>query len=69
MNLVLKGVHDDDDDDDDSIYCSYSSQQKKTSIPTTDRGNVSGSGVFDPTSNQYCMELVNAIDPTGRYAQ
>jgi len=56
---VLRGVHDDEDDE----HC------LNTIVPTTDRGDASGSGVFDPTANRYCTDLANAIDPSGRYAK
>ena len=59
VNLVLRGVHDD----------KYSPREENKIKPTTDRGDASGSGVFDPIRNQYCLDLVNAIDPTGRYAK
>ena len=59
VNLVLRGVH----DDNNTTSCLDEIQ------PTTDRGDASGSGVFDVFTNQYCMELTNAIDPTGRYAK
>jgi len=59
VNLVLRGVHDE----------KYSPQEDDEIVPTTDRGDASGSGVFDPISNQYYVEMVNAIDPTGRYAK
>lgn len=60
VNLVLRGVHDE--------MCSPL-EEEHIIVPTTDRGDASGSGVFDPLGNQYCMELVNAIDPSGRYAR
>ncbi|KAL7541987.1 hypothetical protein ACHAXR_011921 [Thalassiosira sp. AJA248-18] len=56
VNIVLRGVHDD-----------VSFPEKEEIFPTTDRGDASGSGVFDPVSNQYSADLVNAIDETGRY--
>eukprot|EP00579_Thalassiosira_antarctica_P015199 CAMPEP_0201951052 /NCGR_PEP_ID=MMETSP0903-20130614/56804_1 /ASSEMBLY_ACC=CAM_ASM_000552 /TAXON_ID=420261 /ORGANISM="Thalassiosira antarctica, Strain CCMP982" /LENGTH=616 /DNA_ID=CAMNT_0048494309 /DNA_START=28 /DNA_END=1875 /DNA_ORIENTATION=- len=60
VNLVLRGVYDD----------GYSpNKHEEIIIPTTDRGDASGSGIFDPIRNQYCMELVNTIDPSGRYAK
>ena len=37
--------------------------------PTTDRGDASGSGLFDVARNAYCMELVDQIDASGRYAR
>lgn len=37
--------------------------------PTTDRGDASGSGLFDVQTNVYCKELAHQIDASGRYAQ
>lgn len=61
MNLVLRGVHDGD-------AHSTGEMERLSMVPATDRGDASGSGLFDPCRNQYCMELANAIDPSGRYA-
>lgn len=73
INLVLRGVHDNDNNDDDNdSYSQVLEQLNATTeiiVPTTDRGDASGSGIFDPTTNAYCMELVNAIDPSGQYAK
>ena len=37
--------------------------------PTTDRGDASGSGLYDVQTNAYCEELARQIDASGRYAQ
>jgi len=44
-------------------------QDGKEIIPTTDRGDASGSGIYDVQTNNYCTDLVAKIDPTGRYAK
>ncbi|KAL7472607.1 hypothetical protein ACHAXS_012970 [Conticribra weissflogii] len=53
INLVLRGAHDD---------C-----PPPNITPTTDRGDASGSGIFDTKKGQYNEQLINRIDPSGRY--
>lgn len=66
VNLVLRGVR----DNDGAGGNNESSERTNAEIvPTTDRGDASGSGIFDPNTNRYCAELVDAIDPSGRYAR
>lgn len=60
VNLVLRGARDQGE--------SSLGRGKREMAPTTDRGDASGSGIFDPISNDYCIELANAIDQSGRYA-
>mmetsp|Transcript_25773 Transcript_25773/g.53396 ORF Transcript_25773/g.53396 Transcript_25773/m.53396 type:complete len:365 (+) Transcript_25773:56-1150(+) len=53
INLVLRGAHDD---------C-----PPPNISPTTDRGDASGSGLFDTKNGQYNERLISIIDPSGRY--
>ncbi|KAL7546139.1 hypothetical protein ACHAWF_014915 [Thalassiosira exigua] len=56
VNLVLRGAQDEDG-------------RLAGMAPATDRGDASGSGVFDPVADRYCVDMANEIDPSGRYAR